>query len=171
MFDLHIEPILKKNDVDIYWVFGQSSQTFRKKLVEFWIKNKAIDSEAKAWQRALEVACVAINKSGDIIGVASVYADSLSGDSSSIWFYRTFIEPKSIVTSVANGLLGSLFKETIEGLLKLSHEAGAPQGLAIVIENQKLNQEERQKFFEDKGFQLIRSAKFPNKVVWTLKFH
>ena len=171
MFDLHIEPILKKNDVDIYWVFGQSSQIFRKKLVEFWIKNKAIDSEAMAWRRAFEVACLAINKSGDIIGVASVYPDTLPGETSSLWFYRTFIEPKSIVTSVANGLLGSLFEETIQGLLKLSHEAGAPQGLAIVIENQKLNQEGKQKFFEDKGFQLARSAKFPNKAVWTLKFH
>jgi len=170
MFDLNGEPILKKNDLDIYWVFGQSSSQFRKKLVEFWTNNKAIESEAKAWQRTFEVACLAVNKTGDIIGVTSVYADSLTGESSSLWFYRTFIEPKSIVTSVANGLLGSLFDETMQGLLKLSPEKGAPQGLAIVIENQKLNQGGKQKFFENKGFKLVRDAKFPNKVLWKLIF-
>jgi hypothetical protein len=117
----------------IFWVWQQVTPDVRQALISFWQDNAAIKDAFEAWRRTFEVACVALNPSGQIIGVSSVY--SALGAGAPYWFYRTFIRKDCRDV----GLAQRLFTGTRQQLaLAYTDEPQAPVGMMVVLENPKL---------------------------------
>lgn len=119
----------------ISWVVNQSTPALRASLIQFWLANGAIADPHEAWRRSFEVAGVARDHSGNIVGVSSVYIDRLPSDGLPYWFYRTFIRPDCRIM----GLAPRLFQTTYNGLSRLYRaEPYAPSGIIVILENSKL---------------------------------
>lgn len=78
---------------------------------------------------------MAVDESGRIAGVSSVYAACFPGTGAPYWFYRTFIRPDCRDI----GLAPRLFACTHEQLaLAYGDEPEAPVGMMVISENPKL---------------------------------
>ena len=117
----------------IFWVWQQVTPALRQQLIDFWDSNGAIQDPFEAWRRTFEVACVALNEAGQVVGISSVYG--AYGAGAPYWFYRTFIREDCRDV----GLAPRIFACTHEQLaLMYSDEAQAPVGMMVVSENPKL---------------------------------
>lgn len=121
------------NDHRIFWAWQQVTPVLRQQLIDFWRDNGAIQDPFEAWRRTFEVACVALNQAGEIVGVSSVY--SAYGVGAPYWFYRTFVREDCRDV----GLAPRIFACTHQQLaLAYGDEAEAPVGMMVVSENPKL---------------------------------
>lgn len=121
------------NHHQIFWVWQQVTPDLRQALIRFWRENTAIQDTFDAWRRTFEVACVALDPQGQIVGVSSVYGAYGSG--SPYWFYRTFIRQDCREV----GLAPRIFTCTHQQLAQAyAGEADGPVGMMVVSENPKL---------------------------------
>jgi hypothetical protein len=121
------------NDHHIFWVWQQVTPMLRQQLVDFWRDNGALQDPFEAWRRTFEVACVALDGAGQVVGVSSVYG--AYGPGAPYWFYRTFIRENCRDM----GLAPRLFTATREQLaLAYGNEPAGPVGMMVISENPKL---------------------------------
>lgn len=134
----------------IVWVWNQTTPTLRSELIAFWRDNGAIQDPLEAWRRTFEVACVALNAEGRVVGVSSVYCACPAAGAALYWFYRTFIREDCRDV----GLAPCVFAHTYEQLaLAYAGEAQAPVGMMIVTENPKLETAAGIRIIQRVGFQ------------------
>jgi hypothetical protein len=136
----------------IFWVFGEISPLLRIKLVNFWIKNKALQEEHAAWRRTFEVMCIILNNEDDIVGVSSAAPFNQDNSKEHFWFYRSFIDSRYSIDSFKFLMPYYLLEKTSTNLALLASEPGAPQGILITIENEKLKSNGMEKVFMKLGF-------------------
>jgi hypothetical protein len=163
---LNIKKIGEFYEFDIFWSFGETNPELRARLIRFWMENGAIPDPYVAWRRTFEVGCIVTNKNGDIVGVNSIYADQLTSDSPSYWLYRAFTRPDSRL----NGLTPRLFHLTYEEL-KSSYatEAGSPVGIAMIIENLKLDTRAGSRILQRAGLEFL-GTNVHGKSIWRKSF-
>jgi hypothetical protein len=63
---------LTTSEFDVQWVFGNLTESLRKNIVAFWMREGALVSRDEAWRRSWEVASVLLeSESGNVAGVTS----------------------------------------------------------------------------------------------------
>jgi hypothetical protein len=130
-----LNKICQFKEFSICWAFGRLTADVRVALVKFWLVNDAVRDPREAWRRTFDVACIALNTQGEIVGVSSIYIDRLAPAESTYWFYRTFIRSDSRVL----GLNQIIFNAGFDQLAEMHRaEPASPSGVVVVTENPKL---------------------------------
>jgi len=121
--------------IGIHVVWKKLSTQHKQALAGFWLKSGAIQDPREAARRTSEVLCVAIDSSGKIAGVSTVYLAPFGQSKLLYWHYRTFIRKDCRVPGLAVRLLRS-------SLTYLNQVAATPDnlsnGLVILTENRRL---------------------------------
>ncbi len=121
------------NNHRIVWVWQQVNPDLRQALIRFWQDNAALQDSFDAWRRTFEVACVALDPEGRIVGVSSVY--SAQGGGTPYWFYRTFIRQDCRDVGLAPRIFSCTHQQLAQAY---ADEPQAPVGMMVVSENPKL---------------------------------
>jgi L-amino acid N-acyltransferase YncA len=138
----------------VRWVYGGITAAWRRRLMEFWLREGALANADEAWRRAWEVACVLEEDgTGRIAGVCTV-AVHMDDRDRSYGFVRIFIRTGSRVV----GLNVRLMERMIEGFTALAREPGAPHRLVATIENRKLERRAAQRILARLGFVHVGTA-------------
>lgn len=162
-----IETLCEFKAFRICWIFGSLTTEMKTELVKFWLTNGAIINPDEAWRRTMEVGCIAYNANDEIVGVSSIYKDSLQPQGSVYWFYRTFIRPDSRVL----GLNSRIFDTTFKQLLFMNAGfSDAPYGVIVVTENAKLESRGASLRFQRMGFERLGNDQ-RGMSVWRKSFH
>jgi GNAT superfamily N-acetyltransferase len=138
----------------VQWVFGGVSDTLRRQLVAFWLKEGALASADEAWRRSFEVACVLWEGDADDLAGVCTVAIHMDERGRSYGFVRIFIRPESRFT----GLGRRLMRRMIEGFTTLAREPGAPQRLLATIENPKIARRSGLRVLAGLGFESVGTA-------------
>jgi hypothetical protein len=142
------------SEFQVEWVFGSISETLRRQLVMFWLKEGALTNADEAWRRSFEVACVL--REGNAEGIAGICTVAIHMDDHgrSYGFVRIFIRRDSRFV----GLNVRLMERMIEGFTALAHEPGAPHRLLATIENRKIERRAAQRILAKLGFNNVGTA-------------
>lgn len=138
----------------VRWVFGAWSDSLRRELVAFWLREGALTSADEAWRRTFEVACVLEDvHTGKLAGVCTI-GIHLDEQQRSYGFVRIFIRPDDRMIGLGRRLMARM----IEGFTALASEPGAPQRLVATIENRKLQRRGAQRLLAQLGFAQVGVA-------------
>jgi hypothetical protein len=118
----------------LFWAHQGTTPHIRAELMRFWSRHGAIADPAAAWKRTFEVACLAVDDSGRIAGVTSVFIDRPEG-AAAFWIYRMFIRPDCRVPGLGMAMAATTARELET---RYGGEAGSPAGIWAAIENPKL---------------------------------
>ena len=77
----------------IEFVYQKLRDDLKKKIIEFWIAEGAL-KEAQAQKRIEQVALVAQNEEGEIIGVSTIFKQFHPPVGLYFWFFRAFVGTK-----------------------------------------------------------------------------
>jgi hypothetical protein len=148
------------------WVMGQSSTASRAQLIAFWRNNGALNEPFEAWRRTFEVCCIAFDSADQIVGVSSVYSAPSPGLQGHFWHYRTFVRADSRTQGLAEDIFYLSFKQLAE---TYAGEAGAPLGVAMVVENPAFETAEGQQTLQRGG--MVRAGANPTgHSIWYKRF-
>jgi len=132
----------------VRWVFGAITDSWRRQIVAFWLREGAIDSPDEAWRRSFEVACLLQDAStGEIAGVCTV-AIGLDEQGRSYGFVRIYIG----VNHRHPGFNVRLMRRMIEGFEAMAAEPGAPRRLLATVENKKIERRGGLRLLASVGF-------------------
>ncbi len=161
-----LNKICEFREFSIYWVFGQLTAEVRAELVKFWLVNDAVRDQREAWRRTFDVACIALNPEGEIVGVSSIYIDRLLPAGPTYWFYRTFIRSDSRVL----GLNPLIFNAGFDQLAQMHQaEPASPSGVVVVTENPKLESRGGVRIFQRNGLERL-GTDHHGQSVWCKSF-
>lgn len=138
----------------VQWVFGSVSDTLRRQLVAFWLKEGALVNADEAWRRSFEVACVLWEGDADDLAGVCTVAIHMDEHGRAYGFVRIFIRQESRFT----GLGRRLMRRMIEGFTALAREPGAPQRLVATIENPKIARRSGLRLLNKLGFDSVGTA-------------
>ena len=127
------KPELTYDKYGIHNVFGEKPTSLRAEIVEFWLRQGALQNEAAAWQRTKDVVLVVRNPESEVVGISTVYVADFRTRGNKYYFYRMFIGQGHRVP----GMMRFVTLATLD-VLKTRHKPGGPSGLLVVAENPKL---------------------------------
>lgn len=132
----------------VRWVFGAITDAYRRQIVAFWLRERAIGNADEAWRRSFEVACLLQDASnGDIAGVCTA-AIHLDEQGRSYGFVRIYIG----MAHRHPGFNVRLMRRMIEGFEAMATEPGAPCRLLATIENKKIERRGGLRLLASVGF-------------------
>lgn len=153
-------------NLSLYIVWANNNPQLKAALVQFWLENKAISTEAEAEARTAQVVCVALNAQQHIVGVSTVYIAPFGQDNATYYFFRTFIREDARQI----GLALRFVKFTLAHLAALITDlTPKPQGMMIVTDNLRLKLGRINKWLSGQGFVLIGKTA-EQKEVWRALF-
>lgn len=139
--------------LEILPVWQQITPGLEAELVRFWCSHRAIADEKQAAARARQVACIARDDSGAIIGVSTAHPRIVPRLRQPMYYYRNFI---------AEGFRGRQLAAPF--LLKTKqvlqdHDLALPTpvclGIIIELENESLAAHRNDAHWSDTGFTFI----------------
>jgi cytochrome P450 len=132
-------------------VYQKITDEQRHACVNFWIDNGAISNRDAAWNRSKEI-CYMIyhSESGQLIGVNTLYTDTLTKDGETFFFNRMFMatDHRHLSLSTTGTALMLCFAKT-----HLSHKG--VRGIINVNENRKLSGPALQRLFSRLGYKRV----------------
>lgn len=132
-------------------VFTKISDAQRQACVELWLRNRVLPSAEAAWARTDQVCYFITNaNNNELVGVNTLYQDSLQPGGATFWMNRMFLDPKArsgrlMITGTA---LMLCYAKT-----HLSDQGAG--GVVNVNENRKLSRPGMAKIFQRLGYQKI----------------
>lgn len=155
--------------INIHIVWQVITPQQKQQLVEFWLKNGAIQSQQEAIRRTNEAVCLAFDADGGIAAVTTVYISKLSKLPHDYYFYRMFIRPDCRLPGLGRRLLGHTYSQLNRQFnaqqMALASESSdskmiglssnIPKGLVFITENLKLKQPAVNRALIKRGFKLI----------------
>jgi hypothetical protein len=111
-------------------VWKQITPELEAELVRFWTKNKAIGEEKDAAKRAKQVACIARDDKGDIVGVSTAQPRIVPRLRQPMYYYRNFIAEGARGQQLAPEFL----EQTKQVLQEYNLALSKPLCLGMIIE-------------------------------------
>ena len=152
------------NGYRIQAVFDQLSSEKRSAVIRFWVSNKILSPKI-AEQRSEEVCYLVTERSsGEVIGVSTLYPDTVGDPVKSVLMMRMFILAKHR----GGALSQRLWKKTIVfAQIKLAQRGY--DGVVNINENRKLARKGTRQLFERVGYQ--RVGEWQGQDVWFFEFN
>jgi hypothetical protein len=147
-----VSPVDSIHDINLYIVWKSLADVHKRALAEFWLRNKAVPTPAEALRRADEAVCIALDPTGRIAGVTTVYIAPYGDDKLPYWHYRTFVRPDCRLP----GLTVRFFRASLKHLKEVaSSQPIQPRGLVVFTENRRLKHQGWHKKFIREGMHFI----------------
>ncbi|SNT00933.1 hypothetical protein SAMN05421640_1991 [Ekhidna lutea] len=77
----------------IHFIFDQHTEELKKEVIDFWLKEKALNEE-QANQRASQIAFIAREREGQLIGVSTIMKRKYEPIGKVFWLFRAFVAQK-----------------------------------------------------------------------------
>ena len=108
-------------------VRGALSEERSRQIVDLWSAHGALEGE-EAQQRLAEVVCVALDDSGEVVGINSAHAEEIPPVNRRFWRYRSFLP------EAGDELAGEMFNAAFGALGEgFDPDAPGPVGLAVTV--------------------------------------
>ena len=164
MFDKKDPAAFDLQGLDVRVVKDNFTDVLREQLINFWLKNGAIQDRHEAIRRTSEVICLAFDDESQIAGVSSVYPTRIGQD---IYLqYRTYTRKDCRIY----GLMNKLYLQTVKYLQAQADQNRIKEkGMLVVTENPKFNTPAGEKLLREGGLEKVGldQRKLP---VWKLDF-
>lgn len=122
--------------INFYDVWEKIDSTLEQELISFWLDNKALPSRENALLRVPQVAVIARDADGQLVGVSTAYEQYNTQLESHFYYVRAFVVESARRSSVALDLL-----KHVKSLFEARYAAGnSPRciGLYMEVENKLL---------------------------------
>lgn len=116
-------------------VYEQITPALAGEIATLWKENRVLEG-AEAQRRTAEVVLTIRNGDGVLVGVNSVYIQDFVKANNPYYFYRIFIRPQDRRSFGLRSFAGKATREFLKSYTPTRHLQ--PQGVIIVVENQKL---------------------------------
>ena len=145
-------------------VFRTINDEQRAACVEMWLRNKALPSAESAWQRAEQV-CYLLTETatGRLVGVNTLYVDSLVTGGPQFFLNRMFIEP-----DYRNSRLMIIGTRAMLCYAKTHLSGEGLSGVVNINENTKLARPAINRLFHKAGYR--KQGQLNGKDVWYFEF-
>ncbi len=141
------------NDYTIETVWQSLSPEQEAEITSLWLEHQALPNEEQAKARLPQVALIARDHEGQVIGVSSAY-EQLNPQLNNYFYYvRAFVSPTARRSSLATDMLCTL-KELFEGRFRDGQNTRAI-GLFMELENKQVQQTRNQAIWPTTGFVFI----------------
>ena len=149
------------NKYSITAVLGTITPDQKKRVIEFWQKNRALgNNPQEANRRVNQVVLIAENDANEVVGVTTIYLQPFIVNMRPFVYYRMFIEPSARVF----GMMEYMTQLTHLSLKKISIP-NKPDGMVVVTENQKLMRKGMKRMLRRSGLEYI-GINNNNQDVW-----
>ena len=128
-------------------VFGATTPELRQRVCAFWLHEGALHDAATAARRVHQLACMAENAAGEVVGVATVYAATERRSGQRFYFYRTFMRKQDRGSRLPRSMLRLTYDS-----LRARHFPHRPRGVVIAAENPKLARRAARRELEKLGW-------------------
>jgi hypothetical protein len=138
--------------IDLHDQWNAQSDALRQKAIALWQRNAILPPNENAEDRARQIALVALDQSGDAIGVTTAYEGLLPSQrpddaSSACYYYRMFIQPQSRLPHLMR-----IMTTTTYDVLRNTRQDHDPKVFALITENPSLTNPGMLKLFARNGY-------------------
>ncbi len=115
-------------------VYENIDQNLQQEIIRMWVDNNVLN-QTEAARRVAEVFFIIRDPAGQLLGVSTAYTGDFLEEGNSYWFLRIFIRPDA--RGVFN-LAVFVIRKTVDALRHQEVKDSRPNGVIIIMENQKL---------------------------------
>ena len=158
----HTQEKVLKNlpDYRIIDMHTTKSPAMIEKVVDLWRRNRILPAGTDPHQRAQQVVTAAVNMDDSVVGVVTVYEQTLSIPlklaGKHVFVYRQFTQREDQRFDVMH----SLSDEAV----KLLDGTPGIDGILVLTENRKMMRDGFRRYFSRRGFELVDAPRIPEDV-------
>ena len=146
-----MQPLLEFHGILLHNQWSLQSDKLRELAIKLWIRNSILPHGTAADDRAREFVVVAVNASGEAVGVNTVYKGELpkaapDEQTRPCYFYRMFIQKESRRPHLMRAMTSMAYD-----ILRVNRRVGDPEALAIITDNLALTRPGMLALFERHG--------------------